>query len=179
MNVDFSSGGSDELLAVSTEKGQVLFCDTKKGLSKTPAFSIPLATAHCQVGGKPQGQPTRIKDFEIISLKGDIKQGPTRGQGMILVTCSSDGTINLWHLVRDELEHTKPDSENAGKSSENIPQVGRLLGSYETGDRVTCLKSFVMDEPTDDVDAAEDEELSLSDEEEEEEEQSGDSDSGE
>ena len=55
-------------------------------------------------------------------------------------------------------------------SKDGTPQVGRLLNTYETGNRITCLKGFVMlasEDPStlEDSEAEEEEEEKESDEE--------------
>ena len=170
VNVDTSEEGRDEVLAISTERGEVIFYDTKKGFTNDPASPIPMANSRCQFGGKAQGQTTRIKDFEVLRIQG----AKPKKQDLVFVTCSSDGAVKLWCLTQDELSQVDKKSANkankAGKvdkANEASRQVGRLLGSYETGDRITCLKAFVMTEPNDDV-SDEEEFEGLSDDNEEE-----------
>lgn len=151
MNVDSSEGGNDEVLAISTERGEIIFYDTKHPSTKDGASSIPMANIRCQLGGKAQGQTTRIKDFEVLRGQG----AKSKKQDLVFVTCSSDGAVKLWCLDQDELSQVDKKAakggEKADEASETPRQVGKLLGSYETGERITCLKAFVMTEPNDDV----------------------------
>jgi protein MAK11 len=131
------------LLAISTEDGRVLFYDTTKtGTPSTDGSngtsqpeSQLLDAAHiATIGGKEAGLITRIKDFELLLINTDNNISPT----VLVVTASSDGTIRLIPIpVSDLLNSMK---------SKNIEakQMGSVIGTYETGNRITCLKSFVM-----------------------------------
>jgi protein MAK11 len=174
VDVDPSEEGKHELLAVSTENGQVLFYDTKNGLSAESTSPIPMARLRYRLGGKDHGQTTRIKEFEFLHSK----SSGTKMQPFILVTCSSDGAVKLWHLTEDELKASEKETSEEATPSESSPrQVGKLLGSYETGERITCLKAFVMAEPAADDALEEDEEEDISGSDEPE--QSSDSDGSE
>jgi protein MAK11 len=64
----------------------------------------------------------------------------------LLVTGSSDGTVRFWALDVAELK-----AEDAGMAQGfTALQVGRLLGLYTTGTRITCLKAFPMTGTPDD-----------------------------
>ena len=157
-----TDGGSKDLLAVSTEDGRILFYDTTKVIedqaSNSPtATEIPVSTAFCQLGGTAEGFAGRVKDFEILK--------PPDSDYFIIVTGSSDGAIRLWTVEASEFvaessvskELTNEVSMSAkngeGKANGNAMnlattgQVGSLLGAYEAGNRITCLKAFVMSEP--------------------------------
>ena len=69
-------------------------------------------------------------------------------EDLILITCSSSGTISIWRVSCEEMMSIKPspDQKELEGSKAAIRQVGRLLGSYETDERITCLKAFVMQE---------------------------------
>lgn len=129
----------DDVLAVSTEDGRVVFYSTAN-LQDAEADSestIPYATPLSQVGGKQAGFPGRIKDFEILSLKEQAKDG---FDGFLAVTGSSDGVVRIWKITEKDLV-----LENQPKDAKNpTRQIGKLLSSYETGNRVTCLASFIM-----------------------------------
>ncbi|KAL4949331.1 WD40-repeat-containing domain protein [Aspergillus filifer] len=136
----------DELFAVSTEDGRVIFYSTKKirdpeeGDDSTIAHAEPVA----QFGGRSQGFPGRVKDFEILSLKG---QAGVKEDDFAVVTANSEGVVRVWHLLGGKLRGAV--SKKSGDAKDI--QVAKLLGSYETGNRITCLKSFVMlpaEEPT-------------------------------
>ncbi|EXJ96216.1 hypothetical protein A1O1_01342 [Capronia coronata CBS 617.96] len=131
------------LLAVSTEDGRVLFYDTDNPTSLTStggtndeAPTIPSATLCATVGGKSAGVTGRVKDFEILFL------APVREnqQDLAMVTASSDGTIRVFRLpVADLLSAAK---------SKKPAHLGTVIGSYDTGNRITCLKAFVMQPPS-------------------------------
>ncbi|CAO2648844.1 Nn.00g097930.m01.CDS01 [Neocucurbitaria sp. VM-36] len=125
-------------LLVSTEDGRVLLYDTNStSTSETPEAEkskddIPSSRLVAQIGGPAAGMTGRVKDFEIISLS---------EKKFIIVTGSSDGTVRFWALDTEELG----DGADAGKAKGfTALQVGRLLGSYSTGTRITCLKAFKM-----------------------------------
>ncbi|CAL5873790.1 uncharacterized protein PFLUO_LOCUS8072 [Penicillium psychrofluorescens] len=126
---------TDELLAVSTEDGRVIFYSTKvlQKVDEDDESPIPYATAVAQIGGKQAGLPGRIKDFEILSLEGQSKEFR---DNLLVVTGNSDGVVRIWKITGKELA-AKP-------SADQIRQVGDLLTTYETGNRITCLASFIM-----------------------------------
>jgi protein MAK11 len=123
-----------QLLAVSTEDGRILFYSTRPADLVTSATAqgkeAPLASAKlfAQLGGKEAGRSGRIKDFSILS------NGECLTRDFIVVTGGSDGALRIWKLAAAEV------ASHEGKAK----QVGELLGTYETNNRVTCLKSFVM-----------------------------------
>lgn len=153
------------MLAVSTEDGRVVFYSTlvtgrvqESEPGSKPA--IPSCRAIGQLGGALEGSTGRIKDFEILLL-------PEQGSGrrLIIVSGSSNGAIRLWMLeftqltrrlmnLTDKSSHgsdTQADSSGHGNSDVESSlqvlstlQVGRLLGVYQTGNRITCIKAFVM-----------------------------------
>jgi protein MAK11 len=148
-----------ELLAVSTEEGQILFFDTNSGSSvKAPGDTqentniVPTIQALGRLGGPEEGIVGRIKDFEILKLTiGEVSR-----ECLVAVAGSSDGTVRLWSLdaaqFAAKVESMNGDSKH-DNSAEGLPQeihparhVGRLIGKYETGNRITCLKAFVMSE---------------------------------
>lgn len=158
------SGTDDEskdLLAVSTEDGRILFYDTADAVeahisdpaSKTEVF---ISNAICQLGGAAEGLSGRVKDFEILM--------PPGSKDFVIVTGSSDGAVRLWMVQGSELVDEPSTSRDLneinvaansidgrlnGNPASILPtrQVGLLLGTYEAGNRVTCLKAFFMSEP--------------------------------
>ena len=121
------------------------------------ASQIPVWPAIGQIGGGVEGFGSRIKDFEFLTVRGeqDIARAP------LVVTGSSDGTISVWTLDSvSSLGRPQPsvhvsDASNGitGKhgdrmTSGEVPGLGQLLGRYETGNRITCLKAFVLAETT-------------------------------
>lgn len=134
-------------LLVSTEDGRVLLYDTATTIptetSEKNKDDVPAARLVAQIGGPAAGMTNRVKDFEIVSLS---------QTSFLVVTGSSDGTVRFWFLSTDELK-----SDDAGKAKGfTAVQVGKLLGSYSTGTRITCLKAFSM---TGKPDAEEEEEV--------------------
>ncbi|KXJ97438.1 WD40-repeat-containing domain protein [Microdochium bolleyi] len=177
-----SSGGNastegaeddDSLLAVSTEDGRILFFSTAEedlvappskpdsGTSKGAAPSLPLARCIGHVGGKEMGVTGRIKDFTIL------KAPNTSGSAEFLIAAgSSDGKVRVFSVTAAELLKAK--KQDGGEATR---QLGRLLGTYETQNRITCLEAFVMIPRPEGVEDSEDESEDVSEEEEEEEEE--------
>ncbi|KKZ65002.1 hypothetical protein EMCG_09082 [[Emmonsia] crescens] len=173
IDVGMSSGNKRELLTLSTEDGRILFYSTKtrasiSGSASTSTdskddskSSIPTGQLIAQLGGKDHGQSGRIKDFEALPVKAQGWNNNT----FLVITSGSDGAVKLWMLTETEFpaaltdgsfeqekEKDKPDSttqkngtSSAGASaSAAVAQVGKLLGTYESGNRITCMKAFVM-----------------------------------
>lgn len=164
-----SSKVKTEVLALSTEDGRILFyssvdrakdCGQKSGIKS----KVPSLQALGQLGGPKQDQAGRIKDFEILSLQG----AKDSHNDTIVVSGGSDGLIRIWKLNNSFLfaneaaitpnlnsEHgqstvicglDKTDKEALSHQLE-IPTVGDVVGSYDTGSRMTCLRAFVMWSP--------------------------------
>lgn len=134
------SSEDGELLSISTEDGRVIFYSTQKlrQPEDESESTIPYAEPVVQLGGKPCGLPGRVKDFEILSLRDE----PIREKdAFLIVTACSDGTVRVWKVTGADLAGK---SNPKDKNNTNVPQVGKILGSYETGDRITCMKAFVM-----------------------------------
>ena len=135
--VDGMRGNGKDVLALSTEDGRIVFYDTDA--QEKPSTNGEAedqkdtneAKLIAQLGGKAAGLSGRIKDFEVLPVEDTNEDGSSA----VIITASSDGAIRVWHLPRDALE--KP---REGKDL----QVGQLIGTYETGNRITCLKAFVM-----------------------------------
>ena len=82
------------------------------------------------------GFSTRIKDFKIF--------GPMKGpsKNFFIPTASSDGTLRIWKLsAKDLVPHISP-----------VKQIGLLLGTYETPNRITCMEAFIMLPPMEEPD---------------------------
>ncbi|KAL9104083.1 MAG: hypothetical protein Q9163_000935 [Psora crenata] len=146
-----------EVLSLSTEDGRMMFYSTKytveKGVVESHReSSIPVCEPLGLLGGPTEGLTGRIKDFEILSVP--------HLTNPLIVTGSSDGAIRLWLVNAVEIArqvssprstgalvngHSDPDVSTARKR--NLKQVGHLLSTYETGNRITCLKAFVMSGP--------------------------------
>ncbi|KAJ5112321.1 hypothetical protein N7532_000366 [Penicillium argentinense] len=133
----------DDLLAVSTEDGRVIFYSTTelKEPDEDEESKIPYATSVAQVGGKQAGFPGRIKDFALLSLE---EQAQEIRDGFVVVTGNSDGVVRIWNIVGQDLVAPKKKSKDPKKPKDATRQIGNLLSTYETGNRITCLASFIM-----------------------------------
>ena len=154
-----------DILAVSTEDARILFYDLKTianptnggSGSVTVSGTYPICPATAQLGGPAAGLPGRIKDFELLSIPKSLGNTNT----VLCVAASSDGAIRFWNLDTTTLHHDIPASDGNGIKSvtdgtaTTLRQVGTLAGTHETGNRITCLAAFVMDDA---VDGAQEEE---------------------
>lgn len=164
------AGQISDLLAVSTEDGRIIFYSTSNKRSTNeqdpnPASPALLCVPLGQLGGKDAGMTVRIKDFDVLvsPAKGTDEQNHSKGH---VVTASSDGSIRIWALARTDLkaenqlingasEHLQPEKtaingqrkDANGLDGPGTRQCGTLLGTYETGNRITCLKAFTMLKP--------------------------------
>ena len=144
---------------MSTEDGRVIFYSTSIEDNPTsddeePTNSIPDCEVIAQLGGAGMGMSTRIKDFEILRRPGSEGESE-ESNDIVVVTGSSDGAIRVWAVTAGELSVGR--QLTAGKVSDPekgtataIKQIGRLQGTYETRNRITCLKAFVMSNEEDD-----------------------------
>ncbi|OJD31136.1 60s ribosome biogenesis protein mak11 [Diplodia corticola] len=172
--VHYVPGLSQELgniIAISTEDGRILFYSTKE--TRTPAATsqavktgkeaaVPSCKLIAQLGGRAADLTGRIKDFEILPVSEAADE-------YYIATGSSDGAVRVWHLSQGDLclpaddaadgdSSKQPDagSEKAVNVSDTLSakQVGELIGAHETGNRITCLKAFIMNgTPEEDDDA--------------------------
>jgi len=145
-----------DLIAVSTEDGRILFFSSDVS---EPGSDIPHARLVAQLGGKSAGSSNRIKDFEILDITDDNRSSIWK----IIVTGSSDGSIRLWKISKEELAgdaeahsngHSKGVIGDAAPAETGVRsdavhnneprQIGQLLGSQETGNRITCIRAFVL-----------------------------------
>ncbi|RSL71070.1 hypothetical protein CEP54_001415 [Fusarium duplospermum] len=162
------------LLAAATEDGRILFFSTKdEDLTKPDdadgkkSESLPTAKFVGQIGGKADGVDGRIKDFVVIKSATD----PSR---MYVAGGSSDGRVRLWRVSVDELQGKKKKQAKKGDDdAASAAGVGKLLGTYETRNRITCMTAFLMIPRPE---GAEESEYEFSDEEDEEEESDSDED---
>lgn len=126
------------LLAVSTEDGRIMLFSTKEADIEAPKEDkdgetpkLGLAKFVAYLGGKEAGVTTRIKDFS--SLRSNARDGT-----LYFVGGSSDGKARLWTVTVAELTKAM-----ASKKAPSKP-AGKLLGTYETQNRITCTVAFVM-----------------------------------
>ncbi|KAI3180463.1 hypothetical protein DTO046C5_1699 [Penicillium roqueforti] len=136
VSLPLKGGEKEDFLAVSTEDGRVIFYSTKelKKAEDDTECSISHATPVAQVGGKEAGFPGRIKDFEILTLEGQAKEFRN---DFLVVTGNSDGVVRVWKVTGKEVSAAK-------QGKRDTTQIGRLLTTNETGNRITCLAAFVM-----------------------------------
>ena len=162
LTIPNTTSETKDILAVSTEDGRILFYDTADVVVSDIAepaskAEIPASEAICQLGGSAEGIIGRVKDFEILK--------PPGSEDIIVITGSSDGAVRLWTLDASELINepstsremnekvsilaNSVDSKPNGNATKNSAtrQIGLLLGTFEAGNRITCLKAFVMSEP--------------------------------
>lgn len=123
-----------QVLVISTEDGRILFFSTAPSdlTTKTSGgkeSTLPSARLIAQLGGKDAGLNGRVKDFTVLS------DGEGASKVLLIVAAGSDGALRIWRLSasKDLIPH-----------SGAVKQVGQLLGTYETGNRITCLEAFVM-----------------------------------
>ncbi|GAB7359323.1 hypothetical protein MBLNU230_g5974t1 [Neophaeotheca triangularis] len=126
--------GEGGVFSVSTEDGRILFFSTEATAASSDG-KLPQCACVAQLGGTAAGTSGRVKDFETLQLP--AQEG--NAKSLLVVTGSSDGAVRLWTLQADEL--LKTDSQKGAA----LKQVGSLVGTQETGDRITCLGAFVMD----------------------------------
>ncbi|KAH6612598.1 WD40-repeat-containing domain protein [Boeremia exigua] len=135
-----SEEGPNTLL-ISTEDGRILLYDTSATAPSEDAEpkkeEMPSSKLIAQIGGPAAGITGRIKDFEVLPYS------KTDNSKHIIVTGSSDGTVRFWLIDTAELKSgaTADAEEGSGFAAK---QVGRLLGTYSTGTRITCLKAYPM-----------------------------------
>lgn len=126
-------------LLVSTEDGRILLYNTDATSEDAEATKkkddIPSSKLIAQIGGPGAGITGRIKDFEIVPVPG------TNDEKYFVVTGCSDGTVRTWALDIAELKDSPGGEKGKGFAAK---QVGKLLGTYSTGTRITCLKAFAM-----------------------------------
>ncbi len=121
----------------------------------------PSCLAVAQIGGKATGLSGRIKDFEVLK-PADMELSK---ESLIIIAASSDGATRVWIVEWDELspastsqtssnnamEDTNGNVEASESASVTPKQIGRLIGTYQTGgNRITCMKAFVMASQTPD-----------------------------
>lgn len=127
------------LLAVSTEDGRMLFYDISIEANRSAEKGLPQCKCIAQLGGKEAGVQGRIKDFELVPL-------PTTSNAALdfmVVTASSDGAVRFWSLTQDDLVSAEASNGTSDKPAPR--QIGRLVSTHQTGNRITCLGAFIMD----------------------------------
>ncbi|KAH7354107.1 MAK11 protein [Plectosphaerella cucumerina] len=157
---DADTAADEPIIAVSTDDGRIaLFSTADKDLSEPPKDAkLKVAKPIAQIGGKEAGVTGRIKEFTVLR---------TDDATLHIVSGHSDGNVRVWKLAVDELKAT-----DAAGEGQAVRQVGKLLGTYSTDNRITCTTAFAMiPRPEgDDESGAESDEDEQDDSEEEEEE---------
>ncbi|KAF2281048.1 WD40 repeat-like protein, partial [Westerdykella ornata] len=148
------TAAAGSILVVSTEDGRVMFYNTgvhddlpttqnTPGKEDTAAKPCKLIA---QLGGPAAGISGRIKDFEILPIPQSTGSTDAHANNVepayLVVTGSSDGSVRFWYVSAEEVKGSEQ-QQQAGKDF-TANQVGRLIGTYSTGTRITCLKAFVM-----------------------------------
>lgn len=160
--IRYCSRGEDasEVVVISTEDGRlVFFSENLQSPSADEVSEIPSYEVIGHLGGKACGIEARVIDFEILS------QTENNGTpGYLIITAGSDGSVRLWKLDEAELKGNGPSQVSSAVSETNFPrektpqdgtkssvrQLGRLIGTYSTPNRITCLKAFMLlDAPED------------------------------
>lgn len=148
----FSYITADEasFLAVATEDGRILFFSTKEDDLSPPEEvngkkgSLPSAKMVGFVGGKAEGVSGRIKGMLI--LPSEANKGVS-----YLVGASSEGKVRVWTLQAKNLIAA------AAKDKVGEKPIGKLAGTYETQNRITCLTGYLMIPKPDGLEDSEDE----------------------
>ena len=154
----------EDVLAISTEDGRIVFYAVNDPSHQSTADVKTEQTAQkvchpiAQLGGIGASIVGRTKDFELHALP-----SADDDRTFLIVTASSDGAVRLWTLSTDSLLEAKATATQASSTEEEsltgtAKQVGELRGTRETGNRITCLTSFIMDEPVEEGDGEEGEE---------------------
>ncbi|KAI1007706.1 hypothetical protein K3495_g518 [Podosphaera aphanis] len=151
--VKYVQGKKDNtLLAVSTEDGRILFYSTRQTdlivSTGGKTESLPSARLVSQLGGKEVQLSGRVKDFSVLEVKGG------ESKEFIVVAAGSDGSLRLWRVSSHDL-----------MSLGEKRQVGKLLGTYNTNNRITCLVAYIMLPSVDSVEGNEIEESESSEDE--------------
>ena len=142
--------GQPDYVVISTEDGRLLFFlfpDEKSsgqdGAQSHGGFPIPCARLVGQFGGATLGMRNRIKDFEVVHIKHRTDASVSR----LIVTAGSDGVIRVWELDESKLLGSTDGDETGSPPSDKetqAPQVGKLIGMYETLNRITCMAAFTL-----------------------------------
>ncbi|KAH8169709.1 hypothetical protein LIA77_10253 [Sarocladium implicatum] len=136
--VKLGDESNTSLLAISTEDGRIMLFSTREEDieapkadedGETPKLGVAKFVAY--LGGKDSGVDTRIKDFSV--LRSDASSGT-----LYFVSGSSDGKARLWRVTTKELTSSLSSTKAPSKPA------GRLIGMYETQNRITCTAAFVM-----------------------------------
>jgi protein MAK11 len=149
------------IVAASTEDGRIVFYDLSSKQSATSGIaqssrstSYPVCRAVAQLGGAAVDSTGRIKDFQILVLPSSSKE---QESSLLCVAGSSDGAVRLWQLHASDLSSLDVEDKVSDGQVQPVRQVGTLVGTQETGSRITCIVAFVMDRPSDHIEIKDDE----------------------
>lgn len=129
-----------QVLALSTEDGRILFYSTRpEDLTSLPAENgkdtplpsaklIAIVDSHSGNESKADERVPRIKDFTVLSV------GEGAEKSLFVMAGRSDGAVKLFKVQASDLK----------SKGEKPQEVGKLLGTYETGNRITCVEGFTM-----------------------------------
>ena len=154
INHVFNEQTRSNILAVSTEDGRIVFFCTSQPLRQTAESSdeihpLPRCQPIGEISGEGSGLRNRVKDFEVLRVP-DVENFPYL---FLVVTCGSEGSIRVWKTdLSVAIERLQSSTSSKGvngntgdaKQPEEVSQIGQLLGEYETGNRITCIKAFIM-----------------------------------
>ena len=114
--------------------------------------NIPLARLIGILGGRSSGISGRIKDFEVLDIHGVDSTKTVK----MFCLAGSDGIVRIlqmWDLeVTDALKADSNTDTINGKQLDDDSQstmhqqFGKLIGTYKTDNRITCLKAFRLSE---------------------------------
>jgi len=154
--------GLEGVVAVSTDDGRICFFSTAALERSEPADgeksqSIPQCKWLAQLGGQEAEIIGRAKDFIVLPMPSNREDGEASNECLVNIGYS-DGAIRVWFLNLQELTSSQPTTNGTGSHSAASDSkepaangskgetrlVGRLLATYETGNRITCLTAFVM-----------------------------------
>ncbi|KAI9167506.1 Protein MAK11 [Paramyrothecium foliicola] len=139
------------VLAVATEDGRVLFFSTQEEhLTKPEATEgkeapLPIAKLVGSVGGKDAGVDGRIKTFAAIKSEADPDV-------LYVVGGSSDGKLRVFTMSIEGLKKA------CTKNKKDNQVVGKLVGTNDTRNRITCMVAYLMIPRPEGVEESEDEE---------------------
>lgn len=144
--IRYVPGAEQTTLAISTEDGRIIFYATQetepvesKAKSPLPACKVIAQLRTPTTDGS--NRASRVKDFAII------ESGESGAQDHCIVAASSDGAVRFWSVSNKALMLQPTEAPNGSASedkAEETGDIGRLLGTYETGHRITCMGAFVM-----------------------------------
>ncbi|KAK8124798.1 WD40-repeat-containing domain protein [Apiospora kogelbergensis] len=118
----FSTDDADKsILAVSTEDGRIMFFSTDDEDLKQPDEAA---------------ESKKTSQLPTAKLLGQLGGKEGRKDEVFFACGSSDGKLRLFQVTLKELIKSQ--------KTDKAVQVGKLLGTYSTDNRITCMEAFVM-----------------------------------